>query len=254
MSNITTNGKLDRGGVGYRLKQLRQQLHLPSSPRRLSQAAFARVLNVTRVRLAAYENQVNPLNFAVGWQACRQANFSQIWLASGAGPNQPFFDFKFDAAAFGITDQTTFLTGTAILWEKLLQAAVAAGVPITAMPPKLESPRRGTRPLPLDQIATGKIKVSAADRSAGCLRVTLEYLAGCATEGLPMELVITHPGPESMTRYQMAQHEGARALVALLRDALPPGARGDDFLRRLAPFFLIELELAVLKLVGVHPI
>jgi hypothetical protein len=85
------------------------------------------------------------------------------------------------------------------------------------------------------------------------LKVKLEFLPGCAAEDAPTELVLTHPGVEAVDTFLSQQRQGSRASLHLLRLALPPAVASEDFLRRLDPFFIAELKLALLKLVGVHP-
>lgn len=238
--------------MGKRLQEQRHRLRAPGRTKKMSQAEAAKLLRVSRVRLASYEGGFVPLNFWVGWEMCRLTCGSQLWLATGAGPAGPFLDLRFDAGQWGITDRTGFLDGIVRLWEALTKAAVAKGIAATELPAKPEWPPVGARIRPVNRVATGRIRVTTADRSAGQLRVMPEYLAGCANAGLPTKLLLTHPGVEAVDFYLSTQRQGSRAGLRLLRDSLPPAARHEDFLRKLDPFFLCELKLAVLKLVGIH--
>jgi transcriptional regulator with XRE-family HTH domain len=53
---------------------------------RLSQGEFARLIGVTRDKLAAVESEYSPLRFSVGVQICERCNVCQRWLAQGIEP------------------------------------------------------------------------------------------------------------------------------------------------------------------------
>jgi hypothetical protein len=206
---------------GKRLQQLRRRLTLPGTARRMSQSEFAKLVKISRERLASYEGGYAPLNLFVGWEVCRRTGGSQLWLATGGGPAGPFLEVNVDAKVLGFSDRTVFLEGVVKLWEPLVQAAVTKGVSATTLPPKPQvTPPGAARPLPPDRVATGKLRVTAADRLAGQMKVKLEFLPGCAPETGPAEVLLIHPGVEAVDTYLSQQRQGSRASLHLLRLAL----------------------------------
>jgi transcriptional regulator with XRE-family HTH domain len=223
--------------------------------RPLSQARFAELVPLSRERLASYEAGLVPLNFQIGWAICRIANRSQLWLATGQGPSTPFLAVDFGEARSKLTDRTLFLKGITVIWDSLMRAAVTRGISVTELPsakPDLSLERPAQAPKPAAN-PKGTIRVTDQDRAAGRLGVTPEFMHGCAPANAPALILLTHPGVASVLGFITRTKRPKGAALSLLRDALPAELREEDFLRRLEPLFLLELEMAVQKLVGALP-
>ena len=221
----------------------------------LSQGRFAERIPLGRERLASYEAGSVPLNFNIGWEICRLANRSQLWLATGESPRIPFLNADVGAAKTKITDRTPFLQGITALWDSLIQASVACGISVTQLPaarPDFSADRR-VPPTEPGELVKGRIRVTSTNRSAGQLAVIPEFMPGCTPANAPPSILLTHPGVASVLVFMKQRKRPRGAALSLLLGSLPLELREDEFLRRLEPTFLLELELAVQKLVGARP-
>lgn len=232
-----------------RLRHLAPVRHERSRSKSLTQTQLAGLLRVTRARLASYESDLVAPNFHVCWEICRRSDRSQLWLATGEGVDAPFLDV--DIGDTGITDRTLFLDGVRELWGKLIAAAKSRHIKPALLPAEAPEPSLGiSRPAP----AAGRIEVTIEDRAAGRLAVRPEFMPGCEPPDWPAILTLVHPGIEAVDRFLRQQARGGRAAVQLLRSCLSPECRTNEFLRRLEPQFILELELASQRLVGVSPL
>ena len=248
----------DARTVGGRLRLIRLEYIEPGASRSargtksLSQGRFAEQIPLKRERLASYEAGIVPLNFNIGWAICRLAGRSQLWLATGESPNIPFLDVDVGVAKPKLTDRTLFLQGITALWDALIQAAVTCGISVTQLPaarPDLSVERRLPPPEP-GGLVKGRIRVTAEDRAAGRLAVAPEFMEGCAPPNAPVSILLTHPGVLSVNVFIKQNKRPRGAALSLLLNSLPPELREEEFLRRLEPLFMLELEVAVQKLVG----
>jgi transcriptional regulator with XRE-family HTH domain len=60
--------------------------------RKMEQAELAEILGITRSRLSSYEYAKAPIRYELGKEICYRLGISQRWLATGDGPQSPYFD------------------------------------------------------------------------------------------------------------------------------------------------------------------